>query len=268
MTVRRRQLLAVAALAALTLGSGCLGGVFGGGSVSNDRLGERSACGDYRWNASADVHVTVTENGEFCAVQRIRSDSTELFTRDGFGGREPLDVSAVRYRYPNGTVVDGVELRERGGSIERTDETVQVTLPDGTTGGQLGYNGPSSPKRFSLPTFADGASYEVVLPPHRRIDFFLFGNVNPPGYSSTIDDRGRTHVLWNEVTANSIAIRFYHQRDLTIFAAIVGALSVVAVGGVIYYQRQIRRLRRRREESDIDVDVDDEFDDGPPPGMR
>lgn len=258
--MRRRHLLALASLAALTLAAGCLGG----GSVSDDQLTDRPACGSYEWGANVDVHLTVTEDARFCGVYRVQGDSIELYQRDGFGSRTPLDVSAMRYRYPDGTVIDGAELRARGGSVDRTDEVVRVTLPDGASGGRLAFSGPSTPKRFSLPTFVTG-SYEVVLPPHRRTEFFLFGSVRPSGYSErTIDDRERTHIRWRAVSADSVSIRFYHQRDLSIFAAIVGALSVVAVGGVAYYQRQIRQLRRRREESDVDDDVGD----GPPPGMR
>ena len=261
--MRRRHLLAVAALAALTLSSGCLGGgLFGGGSVSNAQLGEQSACGDYRWNADVDAHITITEQSTFCAVYQLEGGSLTLHTRDGFGGQVPLSVSAVKYRYPNGTVISGAELRRRGGSIERTDKATEVSLPDGVSGGQFAFNAPSSPKRFSLPTFVDG-SYELVLPPHRRVDFFLFGTVSPqPAATPTVDDRGRTHIRWKGVTEDAITVQFYHQRDLTIFAAIVGALSVVAVGGLLYYQRQIRRLERRRERED----ADDDLGDGPPPG--
>jgi len=53
-----------------------------------------------------------------------------------------------------------------------------------------------------------------------------------------------------------------------VLGGIVAVLGIVLVAGLIYYLRQIRELERRREEMGLDVDTeDDEFDDGPPPGM-
>lgn len=269
--MRRRQLLAAAALAALSLSAGCVGGgaggLFGDGTITADQLDEPSACGEYRWSAEVDAHLTLTEGSTLCGVYELESDSLTLHTRDGFGSQVPLSISAVKYRYPNGTVITGTELVQRGGTVRQTDTTTEVTLPEGVSSGKFAFNAPSSPKRFSLPTFVDG-SYELVLPPQRRVDFFLFGNVNPqPAEPPTVDDQGRTHIHWEEVSDGRLTVQFYHQRDLTIFAAIVGALTVVAVGGVLYYQRQIRKLRRRRERED------DEFGGsggggGGPPGME
>nr|WP_274326221.1 DUF5803 family protein [Halosimplex aquaticum] len=53
-------------------------------------------------------------------------------------------------------------------------------------------------------------------------------------------------------------------------SAASGILTLVGIGGALYYLRQIRVLERRREEIGLDVETEtDEFDDdGPPPGMR
>jgi len=264
----RRWLLAVLALAALVAGAGCLEYVTGGGSISDDRLDEEPPA-DYRWNASADVHITVTEEATFLGVYRLEGESMSLYRNDGLGGQNAIPVSAVRFRYPNGTVVDGSTYRERGGRVERTRSAVEVELPDDTDAGTFAFTSESTPKRFALPTFVDGVSYEVVLPPDRRVEVFPFGNVKPGGYE--VEERGDQRAIrWAEVDAESILVQYYLQRDLYIFGGLVGVLSVVAVAGVAYYRRKLRRLRERREEMGLDVetDEDDEFGRDPPPGMQ
>jgi hypothetical protein len=49
----------------------------------------------------------------------------------------------------------------------------------------------------------------------------------------------------------------------------VVVFSLIGGGGLLYYRRQIEALREQREELGLDVETDDdEFDRGPPPGMR
>lgn len=262
--MNRRHVLGFVALVALVLTSGCLG-FFGSGSIADSQLDEPPA-EPYEWNQSADAHLTVIADATFQAVYRVDDESIELFRRDGFGGRNALGISSVRYRYPNGTVINGSEFDAHGGSIERTRDEVTVTLPTDGPPGQLAFTSESTPKRFSLPTFVKG-SYEVVLPPDRRVDFFLFGNVRPGGYATETVD-GRTHIRWDEVTAQGIAVQFYLQRDLYVFGVAVAGLAAVGLGGLTYYRRQIERLRRRRTEMGLDTESDENSDRGPPPGRR
>jgi hypothetical protein len=259
----RRLALGVVALAFLAVTAGCLG--FGTGDVPAEEL-DAEPEQSYAWDADTDVHIEIQNNAKFRAVYDLNQSSIELFRRDGFGGRNPLDVEAVRYRYQNGTVINGSQIRARGGEIRRTRDVVTVSLPQNQGGGKLGFTAGSTPKRFSLPVFVEG-SYEVVLPPDRRIDFPVFGTVRPRGYE-TMRRGDQTVIRWDEsVTARSLTVQFYLQRDLTIFAGIVLLFSLVGGGGLLYYRRQIAALREQREELGLDVDTDDEFDKGPPPGM-
>lgn len=261
----RRHLLPLA-LVALTLISGCAG-LFGSQPISDDRLDEEPSS-PYAWESDADVHITITENAQFQAVYRPDGASMELFRRDGFGGQNAIPVSAVRYRYPNGTVITGTEIRNRGGEIERSRERVSIRLPaDAPEGeGRLGFVSSSTPKRFSLPTFVEG-SYVVVLPPDRRVEVFPFGKIDPGSYEVGTDGDRRV-IRWEAVEADAVSVQFYLQRDLLLFGAAAAILVGVGAGGALYYRRRIEALRRRRKELGLDVDTgDDEFRDDPPPGM-
>lgn len=264
--MNRRARVAVG-LAVLLVLSGCLGAIRGPQPVDDETLDEEPAQ-PYAFDADADAHITVTADATFQAVYRVQDDEVELFRRDGLGGRNALNVRAVRYQYPNGTVITGSEFDDRGGEVTRSREEVRVELPEDAEGGKLAFTADSTPKRFALPTFVKG-SYHLVLPPDRRVDFFLFGKVHPRNHEvRTVD--GQTHIVWEDVQSESVMVRFYHQRDLGLFGAAIAVLGLVAIVGLGYYRRQIERLRQRREEMGLDVETedDDEFDRGPPPGMR
>ena len=260
--MNRRLLLAAGCLALLALTSGCLG--FGTGPVSEDTLDSEPA-EPYRWDSDRAVHVTVQENTQFRAVMAVNRSTLDLFRRDGFGGSNPLSVQAVRYRYPNGTVITGSEIRERGGEVRETRDETVVELPPGTAerGGQLAFTSGGTPKRFTLPTYVDG-TYEVVLPENRAIDFPVFGQVSPGNYETLRDDRNRVRIVWAEpVTADTVSVRYYLQRDLYVFGGVLGVILLAGIAGLLYRRRQIERLREQRTDMGIDVDSDDDD----PPGF-
>lgn len=260
-----RRTRAAVALGLLLLLSGCTG--FLGGEVRDEQLDQTPPGGSYAWNTSADVHVTIHENTTFEGVYRAEGERIELFRRDGFGGRNPLSARAIRYQYPNGTVISGTTLAERG-EVRRTREAVIVTFPEGNVSGdKVAFTAGSSPKRFALPVFVEG-DYEVLLPPGRRASLPVFGRVSPAGDLSAPDADDRVHVRIDEVTRDSVIVQFYLPRDVQILAGLLGVALLVGGGGVAYYLRQIRELRTRREEMGLDVDTDDdEFGRDPPPGM-
>lgn len=263
-----RHRLGLVALVVLTVSSGCLG-FFTSGAIPDEQLDEEPP-EPYAWDRDVDAHITITSDANFQAVYRVNDSSIELYRRDGLGGRNSIPVRAIRYRYPNGTVIAGSAFDERGGGIERSRDFVNVTFPtDGPTDGsaKFAFTSESNPKRFALPTFVKG-SYELVLPPDRRVGFFLFGRVAPNGYETQLVD-GQTHVRWEEVSARAITVQYYLQRDLLVFGAIVVVLAVIGAGGVVRYRRKIQQLKEEREELGLDVDTeDDDFGRGPPPGMQ
>ncbi|MFC7096351.1 DUF5803 family protein [Halobaculum marinum] len=269
----RSRLLPVVALVAMLSLSGCLG-LLGGGSVPAERLDAAPPGGSYAWNESVDddldAHITINEDATFSAVYAVNGSEIELFRRDGLGGTNPLDVRAVRYRYPNGTVINGTELHRRG-AVDQTRDVVRIDLPGegDVDGDRLAFTAGSTPKRFALPTYVTG-SYEVVLPPNRRTSLPVFGDASPGGATTSIDDESRLHIRWDDVQSRSVIVQFYLPQDVQIFGAVFAVFTVVGAGGLLYYRRQIEALREQREEMGLDVDTgdDDLGDDGPPPGMR
>jgi hypothetical protein len=264
--MNRRLLLATACLALLAVTSGCLG--IGTGPVSEDQIDSDPAA-QYQWTENRTVHLTIQSNTQFRTVMETNETTIELFRRDGFGGTNPLSVQAVRYRYPNGTVVTGSEIRDRGGEVRTTRDETIIALPSDAPprGGSLAFTSESTPKRFTLPTYVDG-TYEVVLPENRRIDFPVFGQVRPGGFETSVDDQNRLHIVWNEaVTTDTVSVQFYLQRDLYVFGGIVALVVLVGLGGLFYYRRQIEELRQERMEMGVDVETEVDDDDGPPPGM-
>lgn len=244
--MNRRLLLAGLLLAVLAVTAGCAGPLGSGGDLQ-ERLSESA---EYDWNTTHDVTVDVRSD-EYTAVYGIENRSEiELYHYDSFGGEAPLPLSAVQFRYPNGSVVD----HERIDVEEKKRKTV-VTLP--ASNGKLAYTAPAGGKTFNLPVFVEG-TYQVTLPEGMRVGVFLLSDVRPRGYETVTED-GRTTIVWDEeVTANNVVIRYYLERDLTIFAGIVALLAGVALVGLAYFVVQIRRLEERRKEIGLNVDVSDD----------
>ncbi|KTG10313.1 hypothetical protein AUR64_12110 [Haloprofundus marisrubri] len=263
--MNRRLLLASAAVVVLLFTSGCLG-FFGDNQIPEGRL-DGNVSGEYNWDADADVYINISEQATYQAVYRFEGEELRLY-RTGFGTEDPLYVEAVRYRYPNGSVINGTTLIARGGSIEEQRDGVVVQPPadaPSNEAGQLAFTGQSTPKQFTMRTFVKG-SYEIVLPEDRRVDVPLLSSTRPnPDRQATED--GRVHLYWNDVQRDGISVRFYLQRDLYIFGAILGVSAVVALVGGLYYRRRITELRKQREELGLDVDTSDDGGRRRPPGM-
>mgnify|MGYP006277259643 FL=1 len=253
--MNRRLGLAVGLVALLAVSAGCLGYITGGGEISDERL-DREPTEPYDWETDRDGRLTLHTADEVQAVYQVNaSQQLRLYTPAGLGREEPLAVSAVRFRYAdNGTVITGTEIRERGGEIDQTTDEVDLTVPDAE--GQLALSAPVTPRRLTLPVYVEG-SYEVVLPPDYRMDFFLFSNAVPRGAETEIVDN-RVHIRWDEVTGGTILVQYYLERDLYVFGGAIVLLSLIAVGGLYYYRRQIDRLHDVRVQMGLGGDDEEE----------
>ena len=255
----RRSVAVFGLLAVLVALSGC-SSVFGPGEPDRARLNENAS---YEWQADANVSI-VLDGSSFAAVYDVSNRSTlEVYRRDQLGQEHSLPISALRYRYPNGTTIT---VNSSALSVDRTRERTIIALPNGSAG-QVAFTAQRNGKQFTTPVFVEG-SHSVRLPRNARVGIPILSGVNPGGYETNVSGDYMT-VTWDDVTSDSLTVRWYLERDVLLFSAIIGVAVVVGSGGTLYYYRQIRRLKRKRDEVGLDVgEEDDPRDRGPPPGMR
>ncbi|WP_415381823.1 DUF5803 family protein [Halosimplex sp. TS25] len=262
--MRRRLVPALALLAVLVVLAGC-SSPFGGGPDETEL--NRNASYDWDTNATTTYNVS---RGQFAGIVTVENQSyLELYQRDELGTEAPLQIASLRFRFPNGTVVAPANRSNLG--VEHGQSRANVTLPQ--AGGQVAFTAERpNAKRFATPLFLDSPhSVDVTLPPQARVGVPLLSKVSPGDYTTTLNEEtNRMTVRWESAERGPILVRYYLARDLLLFGGIGGVLTLVGIGGALYYLRQIRVLERRREEIGLDVETEtDEFDDDdPPPGMR
>ncbi|MDQ2072154.1 DUF5803 family protein [Haloarcula sp. H-GB4] len=260
--MKRRHLLLVAVLALVAL-SGC-SGFFGSEEVDPERLNENAS---YDWNTSADGTIVIKES-KYTAVYAVENETTfDVYTVDGLGRERSVPISALRFRYENGTVVSANES-SLSASESRQRTTVNLS---GNVSGKVGYSVARTGKRFASPTLVEDGSYTVVLPPNTGAGIPFLSRISPGGYESETVD-GQQVIRWDEVTSDQIVVRYYLDRDLWLFGGLSAIAIVIGVVGTVYYYRQLQAVIRRRKEAGIDLEEDGDDDDprdrGPPPGMR
>jgi len=255
----RRTFILGALLVLLAL-SGCTS-LFGPGEPDPARLNESA---NYTWDESVDTSIVIEKNS-FTGVYNVSNRSElEVYQRDALGQENFLQVSSVQYRYANGTVVDA---DSDALSVAQTRERTVLTVPNNTSG-RVAFTAPRQGKRFTIPVFVEGPT-NVTLPPGARVGVPLLSQVSPGASSRSVTD-DRMTLTYENVTARTMNVRYYLQRDLLIFGSIFAGALVFGIGGALYYWRQIQQLRKTREETAIDIDTedDDPRDRGPPPGMK
>lgn len=249
----RIRLLGGVLLLCLLAGCGALGGV-----TSDAGLAENAT---YDWTAETDVSINITGD-EFTAVYAIENRSEiDMYHSTRYGIDQPMRIRAIQFRHPNGSIVNASAF-----NVSESRSRVTVEFPNDQ--GQFAFTSSTRTKRFSLPVLIPG-SYGVTLPADHRVDNFILGTVRPGGHESTpVGDRVRLH--WEELTDGTIRVHYYLARDVYLFVGIVvlGGIGAAIAAGYVWLQIKELRARRREMGLDLDVDEDDEFDQGPPPGMR
>jgi hypothetical protein len=260
---RHLALLAVLALVAL---AGCTG-IFGPEEVDEQTLNENAS---YDWETEANASITLNRTS-YRAVYDIPDNSSyTIHNRDDLGREESVPVSALRFRFENGTVI---KPSNSSLTARQTGRSTVITLPNNSSG-QLAYSAPRQGKSFATPVYTEGYTYEVTLPPGRRVGIPLLSQASPGNYGTSVNETtNRMTVSWSEpVDSRAVRVRFYLERDLYIFGGLGLIAVIIGTVGTVYYWRQLQAVRRRRKEAGIDLEEeydDDDFgDDGPPPGMR
>jgi hypothetical protein len=259
--MHRRHLALLAVLALVGL-SGCTG-LFGSESVDPKQL---NANASYDWDTETNVTIRLNRTS-YTAIHSVEDNATlTIYNRDGLGRDQDIPISALRFQYPNGTVISPATAEL---SANRTGQETIIRLPENVTG-QVAYTAPRNGKSFSMPVFRSGQTYSVILPASARIGIPLLSQATPGGYSTAVDETtNRMTVQWTEsVTAPMLRVRYYLERDLLLFGGLAAIATIIGVGGTLYYWRQLQEVKRRRKEAGIDIEEeDDPTDRGPPPGM-
>lgn len=272
-----RRLLAIAAVVFMFGLAGCTT-IFGAGAGDAEGFSQEA---DYNYETDRDAHIVINRDN-YTAVYNVSAKTTgdnetiQLYRTDAFAIERPLELRALQFRYPNGTMVKYVDgeptrVREDGTteptdslSVDNTRQRTIVELPDDE--GQLAFTTPKSGKQVAIETPVHG-SYEVALPPNTDAAIPLLSQVRPSN-----DDReevgDRVHLLWDDVDSSVVLVRWYLDRDIWLFGGLTAIAIVAGLVGSGYYYYQIQQARERREEEGLDIDYDDEGRDGPPPGMR
>lgn len=238
MTSARKARIALA-LVLLAVLAGCAG--FSDG-VNQERLAQNAT---YEWNHSANATYDVQPN-EYKAVVDVQNTSeVELWRHGDLGGEDPLPAAAIKFRYPNGTVVSADAF-----DVKRTDSALVVGLP--ASNGTFAYTAESGSRSVFVPIIANG-SHEVILPPGMRTSFPVFGDVEPANYQKSRQGE-RVHLTWESAPDTPIYVQYYLERDLYIFGGVVALMAALGTFGLVYFRLQIRRLERRRQDAGLDLE--------------
>lgn len=250
-----RRLLAVGGLLVLVGLAGC----FGPAEIPDEQLAGNVS---YDWDTDAAAAYSLSRSS-YTAVYELTNRSTlAVHDRDPLGVEAPVDISALRFRYPNGTVVNATHDNL---SAQLQQRRTIITLPNRS--GQVAYTAARSGKQFSTPVVVEGRQ-TITLRPGARVGIPLLSQVRPGNVTTRVGEDNRMTIAWHNQTSGSLSVQFYLQRDVLLFSLLLLVTLTAGIGGSVYYLRQIRQLEAEREEIGLDVDTEDEGDRGPPPGMR
>lgn len=250
----QRETLALVGVFVLLFTAGCLGA-----AVDEEALSEEA---EYEWDIDTDAEIRIDESSlltadEFTVVYRIENQSSIELFRPGLSRDRPVDVRAVQFRYPNGTVVGADRL-----GVETDGDRTMVEFP--AANGSFAFTSEYRNQELLLEPHVEG-SYRALLPPGHDVTDFLLADVAPADHErSVVDDR--VVLDWEHVDT-TLLLRYYATRDQYLFWGLVIGLLGVGLGGLVFFRRQIKRLERFRREQGLDVDVDDDRR-RPPPGMN
>lgn len=235
-----RKVLALLAFAVLAVSAGCLSG----GGPSEENLQKNAT---YNWDTDANTTITMRAQSSQFVYDVQNKSHLDVFGRATFGQQEPLNaMSSLQFQYPDGTIVGADEL-----NVTSTGSRTRIELPD--RNGSVAFTIDRNGKELSTGVFLEG-THAVILPANGEIGVPLLSNVAPGGYTTSELTDGRTRIFWETVETDDIVVRYYLERDLLIFGGFFTLMLGLAIGGGLYYYREIKELTRQREEVGLDVD--------------
>ncbi len=237
-----RIITIISVIAFLAVLAGCIG-PFASSDIPADELDKEA---NYTWDSDADVTIDI-EGSVYRAVYSLDGETTfELSTRSRRGS-SPVDIEAVRYRFPNGTMLTGSQL-----DISQSSSRTTIEVPDGN--GTLAFTAETSSNRAVIHGLAAG-SYRVDLPEGHRVGNFFLSAVSPSGYESELE--GDTQVLYWDENDDDIYLDYYLSRDHYLFYGFLLSSGLVMAGGFVYYRRKINALARKRRRLSQRIETDE-----------
>ncbi len=251
--------------------------IFGADVDDPDALSEDA---DYRWDTGQDAFLVINRNN-YTAVYNVSAKATggegniELYRTDALAVERPLEIHGLQFQFANGTLIryidgEAVIVRDDGTneptdrlSVDNTRQRTIIELP--ASDGQLAFTTPKTGKQIAVETPVHG-SYEIALPPNTDAALPLLSQVRPSN-DNRREEGDRVHLLWNEIDASVIIVRWYLDRDLWLFGGLTLIAIILGLVGSGYYYLQIQEAKERRQEEGLDIDYDDDRR-RPPPGMR
>jgi hypothetical protein len=252
---RLRQLAALGLLVLLSASAGCTG-MFG---MGDQGLSINPSKVHYDWNTNADVTLDLRAD-QYRAIYDLNQRHLTVYTNGMLGIKEPIDIGALKYRYPNGTVITLHADESDSFYVEESQKKTTIHLPG--SDGKVAFVTRKSPRSITKSVFVepggnDKRSYEVIIPPNTGVSLPLVASVHPGGFETEMIDN-RVHILWNSVESSTVSVRYYLLRDLYIFGGIAAILTVVGLVGAGYYAIQIRKLSQLRKQVGLSVETDDD----------
>lgn len=219
----RRVLIAFGILAAIVL-AGC----------TSEPAFADDATYEEKWGAEETVAFQAGDDLDYGIVTVRNTTEIELWRRSSFGGDEPLQIDAVRFRHTN-TTVTNVSSIDRGGS-----RTV-VSLP--AREGELGYVMRHRGGDFVHPMPVAGSA-RVELPPGTDARNLVLGGISPGDHEVVSEDP--LVIRWDDLEqGTTVSVRYYDEGDPLLLIGLLAVLVVAAAGVLLYYRRIFDRLRRR-----------------------
>lgn len=219
-----RRHLILLGLAALLLLAGCT---------------ERPAFADEvdysdRWGAESTVAFHVGDDHDVGVVAISNASEIELWRRTAIGGDEPLRIDGVRFRHPDGTVVNV-------SSYNVTGSRTVVTLP--SRSGELAYAVEHRDGRFTQPMPVDGSA-RIHLPPGTDARNIALGSIEP-GEHEVVSESPLV-VEWTDLDRGTdVSVRYYDDNDPRLLIGLLTVLVIAAAAVFVYYRKVFDRLRER-----------------------
>ncbi|MDY6780696.1 MAG: DUF5803 family protein [Halobacteria archaeon] len=227
--MRRVVAAGIVGLGFLVLLSGCTGTTEFGSNVSYVE----------EWKSDETIVYHIGTEFDTSVVEVNNTSEIELWRRSSLGGNRPLEISNVKFRYPNNSIVN-----VSSDSVEYASDRTVLKLPGPE--GEVAYATRGGNGFFSRPVPLTG-SVRVRLPQGTDARNIVLGDISPSGYE--VVSESPLVLRWDEVEQRTqVKIRYYSKGDPMLLVYLLAVLLIAAVIVLLYYRRVFSNLREEKSE--------------------